>query len=140
MDALTNLHVHDSAVIGKNFEQIANTNFQYDSAATIQLVRKENDVVTYKSNTSSTQFAVFSEVYYDKGWNVYVDGKLTPYAKVNYILRGMPIPAGEHEIVFKFEPASHILGWKLSSISAILIYLLVASTIILEVKKKFKKA
>jgi hypothetical protein len=140
IDALTNLNVHDSAVIGKNFEHIANTNFQYDSAATIQLVRKENDVVTYKSKTSSTQFAVFSEVYYDKGWNVYVDGKLTPYAKVNYILRGMPIPAGEHEIVFKFEPASHILGWKLSGISAILIYLLVASTIILEVKKKFKKA
>ncbi|MEI2707655.1 MAG: YfhO family protein [Chitinophagaceae bacterium] len=70
----------------------------------MNLIKNENDVVTYKSKATSTQFAVFSEIYYDKGWNAYIDGKLTPYAKVNYVLRGMPIPSGEHEIVFKFEP------------------------------------
>ncbi|MBW7952657.1 MAG: YfhO family protein, partial [Chitinophagaceae bacterium] len=91
------------------------------------------------SKAASTQFAVFSEIYYDKGWNVYIDGKLTPYAKVNYVLRGMPIPAGEHEIVFKFEPKSHILGWKLTSISTILIYLLIATTLFFEWKKRSKK-
>ncbi|MCZ2223257.1 MAG: YfhO family protein [Chitinophagales bacterium] len=139
MDALTNLDVKDTAVIGKGFDNIANTNFSYDSTAKIGLEKKENDVVKYKSKSTSTQFAVFSEVYYDKGWNAYIDGKLTPYAKVNYILRGMPIPAGEHEIVFKFEPASHAVGWKMSSVSAILIYLLVASTIFLEFKNRTKK-
>lgn len=139
MNALTALDVKDSAVIGKNFDAIAHTKFTYDSAATISLIKNDNDVVTYKSKAASTQFAVFSEIYYDKGWNAYIDGKLTPYAKVNYVLRGMPIPAGEHEIVFKFEPKSHILGWKLTSISTILIYLLIATTLFFEWKKRSKK-
>lgn len=139
MNALTTLDVKDSAVIGKNFDAIAHTKFTYDSAATISLIKNDNDVVTYKSKAASTQFAVFSEIYYDKGWDAYIDGKLTPYAKINYVLRGMPIPAGEHEIVFKFEPKSHILGWKLTSISTILIYLLIATTLFFEWKKRSKK-
>jgi hypothetical protein len=124
MDALTTLHVKDTAVIGKGFEGIASTAFSFDSTAKIYLVKKENDMVSYKSKASSPQFAVFSEVYYNKGWNAYIDGKLTPHAKVNYVLRGMPIPAGEHEVVFKFEPKSHALGWTLTSISTWLIILL----------------
>jgi hypothetical protein len=136
MDALTTLDVKDTAVIGKAFETIASTAFTFDSTAKITLVKSTNDEVTYKSKTSSTQFAVFSEIYYDKGWNAYVDGKQTPYAKVNYVLRGMPIPSGEHEIVFKFEPKSHALGWTLSSIASFLIAGLVLLTIFFEWKKR----
>jgi uncharacterized membrane protein YfhO len=49
--------------------------------------------LSIKPNLQSEQVAVFSEVYYDKGWDAYVDGKKTPYAKVNYVLRGMMVPA-----------------------------------------------
>lgn len=139
MDALTNLNVKDTAVINKSFEGIVNTKFHFDSSATIELVKNENDIVTYKSKTSSPQFAVFSEIYYNKGWNVYVDEKPMKYAKVNYVLRGMEIPEGEHTIVFKFEPKSHSLGWKLSGIAEILIYLLLALTIFFEWKNRTKK-
>lgn len=78
----------------------------YDSTATIKLVQNRNDEVSYDFNSSSNQFAVFSEVYYPHGWNAYIDGKPSPYCKVNYVLRGMSIPAGKHKIEFRFEPAS----------------------------------
>jgi hypothetical protein len=136
MDALTTLHVKDTAVIGKAFQAIASTAFTFDSTATIELIKNENDVVTYKSKATSTQFAVFSEIYYDKGWNAYIDGKLTPYAKVNYVLRGMPVPSGEHEIVFKFEPKSHATGWTLTSFASILAILLFVIAAFFEWKQR----
>ena len=136
MDALSTLHVKDTAVIGKAFQAIASTAFTFDSTATIELIKNENDVVTYKSKATSTQFAVFSEIYYDKGWNAYIDGKLTPYAKVNYVLRGMPVPSGEHEIVFKFEPKSHATGWTLTSFASILAILLFVIAAFFEWKQR----
>jgi hypothetical protein len=136
MNALTTLAVKDTAVIGKAFQSIASTNFTYDSTATIELIKNANDVVTYKTKATATQFAVFSEIYYDKGWNAYIDGKLTPYAKVNYVLRGMPIPAGEHEVVFKFEPKSHALGWTLTSIASIIAILLFGVALFFEWKNR----
>ena len=129
MDALTTLHVQDTAVMGKGFETIAAASFQFDSTANISLVKNDNDVITYKTKAAAPQFAVFSEIYYNKGWNAYIDGKAAPYAKVNYVLRGMPVPSGEHEIIFKFEPASHALGWKLSGIASFLIGLLVLAAL-----------
>lgn len=139
MDALTNLNVKDSAIIGKNFDAIANTAFSFDSSATIELVKNTNDIITYKSNAPKPQFAIFSEVYYSKGWNAYIDGQLTPYAKVNYVLRGMPIPAGQHEIVFKFEPKSHALGWTLTNIASLIALVLIAIAAFFEWKKRKAK-
>jgi hypothetical protein len=136
MNALNTLAVKDTAVIGKAFQSIASTNFTFDSTATIELIKNANDIVTYKTKASATQFAVFSEIYYDKGWNAYIDGKLTPYAKVNYVLRGMPIPAGEHEVVFKFEPKSHALGWTLTSIASIIAILLFGVALFFEWKNR----
>ncbi len=99
-------------------------------------MKNENDVVTYSAKTSSEQLAVFSEIYYDKGWNAYVDGKLTPYAKVNYVLRAMMVPAGEHTIVFKFEPKSHAISWTITNISSIIMLLMLAAAIYLTYKNK----
>ena len=91
-------------------------------------------IVNYKSATE--QIAVFSEVYYNKGWSVYVDGKKSEYAKVNYVLRGMMIPAGEHNIEFRFEPESHTLGWTITAITSWLMLLLLAIAIFFEIKRK----
>ncbi len=136
MAALDNLDTKDSAVANKTFSNVLKSSFTPDPAATIQLVKNENDVVTYTSKAPSDQLAVFSEVYYDKGWNAYIDGKQTPYAKVNYVLRGMMVPAGEHTIVFKFEPKSWALGWTITNVCSIIMLLLLAAAIYFEVKKK----
>ncbi|TDH28847.1 hypothetical protein EXU57_01895 [Segetibacter sp. 3557_3] len=136
ISALDNLDTRDSAVINKTFADRIKTVFTPDTSATITLVKNENDIVTYKSKSATEQPAVFSEIYYDKGWNVYVDDKKVDYAKVNYVLRGMMVPAGEHTIVFKFEPRSHAIGWTLTTIASILMLLLLLAAIYFDVKQR----
>jgi len=96
----------------------------FDSTATILVTNYDNDAISYKTNAASPQFAVFSEVYYDKGWNAYIDGKPAPYTRVNYVLRGMPVPAGSHVIDFKFEPKSVSTARMVTMASSVLVYLL----------------
>lgn len=136
MAALDSLNTRDSAVANKSFSNVLKGSFTVDPAATIRLVKNENDVVTYASKSSSEQPAVFSEVYYDKGWHAYIDGKQTPIAKVNYVLRALMVPAGEHTIVFKFEPASHAIGWTITGICSAIMILMLAAAIFFEVRNK----
>jgi uncharacterized membrane protein YfhO len=65
--------------------------------------------------------AVFSEIYYPKGWNAYVDGRITPHFRSDYVLRAMVLPAGTHKIQFKFEPTVYSIGEKISLISSIIL-------------------
>jgi uncharacterized membrane protein YfhO len=119
----------DTVIVDNSFKTIAGNNPAYDSTATITLNSYNNDEIKYSSNSNTPQFAVFSEIYYPAGWNVYLDGKKSDYAKVNYVLRGMPVPAGKHEIVFKFEPASFYTGLKLIYLGNILFYLALAAAL-----------
>jgi hypothetical protein len=98
-----------------------------DASASIRLAKYDNDTVLYVTNAATPQFAVFSEIYYPAGWNAYLDGKKTDYYKVDYLLRGMPVPAGQHTITFRFEPASYITGYKVALWSGILLYLALAA-------------
>jgi len=136
MDALNDLNTHDSAVANRSFSNILKANITPDSTATIQLVKNENDVVTYRSEANSEQLAVFSEVYYDKGWNAYIDGKQVPYAKVNYVLRALMVPAGEHAVVFRFEPKSYAMGWTTTTICSVIMILLLLAAIFFSIRKK----
>lgn len=103
--ALDSLNTKTNAVVDKSkIDSKIQFNIQKDSTATIQLTKYDVITLTYQSKTQKDQFAVFSEIYYKNGWNAYVDGKLTPHFRVNYVLRGMIVPAGEHTIEFKFEP------------------------------------
>ena len=97
----------------------------YDSTSKIQQTFYKANHISYESNTTSIQFAVFSEIFYDKGWNAYIDGKLTSHVRANYVLRGLEIPSGKHKIDFKFEPSTYLIGEKVSlASSGILILLL----------------
>ncbi|MCC6286982.1 MAG: YfhO family protein [Chitinophagaceae bacterium] len=124
--ALDKFGPKDTVIVDNSLKTITGNDPVYDSAATIKLESYDNDEIKYRSNSSSPQFAVFSEVYYPAGWNAYLDGKKVEYAKVNYVLRGMPVPAGKHEIIFKFEPASYSTGQKLIYFGNILFYLALA--------------
>ena len=116
--ALRSSNLKDTVVVDKIFKTNAITS---DSTASVKLLRFDNDLIEYESNTSSPQFAVFSEVYYPKGWNAYLDGKRTAYCKANYILRGLPLPPGKHIVKFIFEPASVKKGRMIMFIASILI-------------------
>ena len=136
MKVLDNLDTRDSAVIDERFKAIAGNQPVYDSTAKIVLKENLNDQITYESKASSNQFAVFSEIYYPHGWEAFIDGKKVDYCRVNYILRGMPVPAGAHTIEFRFEPRSVILGDKITMWFNILIYLMLIAGIVLEIRKK----
>lgn len=92
-------------------------NFQKDSLATIKLIDYKLNHLTYESKSVTDQFAVFSEIYYEDGWNAYINGELTPHVRVNYVLRGLPVPAGDNLIEFKFEPEVIKIGSTISLVS-----------------------
>ncbi len=124
MAALDSTNVRDTAIVENIFKDRIPFMPVKDSSASIHLIENLNDKISYGFKSKTNQFAVFSEVYYDKGWNAFIDGKSAPYCKVNYILRGMAVPAGDHTIEFRFEPQSYIMGNKLSIWASIITYLL----------------
>lgn len=110
--------------------------FNLDSLTTIRLVDYQPNYLKYESNNSGNGFAVFSENYYGHGWNAYIDNKLSPHIRVNYILRGMQIPAGSHIIEFKFEPQVIKSGSTIAMASSILLVFLLIGGLFFEFKKK----
>jgi Bacterial membrane protein YfhO len=104
-----------------------------NKGSSITLTKYDNDTIEYNAMAVGNQFAVFSEIYYPAGWNAYLDGKKTDYYKVNYLLRGMPVPAGNHKISFIFEPASYKKSYQLALWSGILLYIFLIGGILLTV-------
>ncbi|MFY0631501.1 MAG: YfhO family protein [Flavobacteriaceae bacterium] len=118
MRALDSLQTKTQAIYNvAKLKGVADFNFSPDSTATIKLTKYSLNELTYESNAANKQFAVFSEIYYGDGWNAYIDEELKPHFRVNYVLRGMPIPKGEHTIEFKFEPKAIASGSIISLLS-----------------------
>jgi len=76
----------------------------WDTTGTIKVVEYKPNYIKYKSDNKKDGLAVFSEIYYKNGWNAYIDGELTTHFPVDYVLRAMEVPGGQHTIEFKFEP------------------------------------
>jgi len=139
MKALDKLDTKNEAVFNDSNRDINPTdmglNSKFDSRGTLQLVDYKPNYLKYSSVNLGIGFAVFSEMYYKNGWNAYVDGKLTKHFPVNYILRGMKIPAGKHKIEFKFEPQVVKTGSLIALISSVGIVFLVLGVLYFERKK-----
>ena len=105
-------------------------------AGTIELANYSPDHLTYKSGSTVNSIAVFSEVYYDKGWKMYIDGTERPYFRADYLLRAAVIPAGNHKIEFIFHPASYYTGEKISLAGSILLVLALGGAAYAGFKKK----
>ncbi len=95
----------------------------------IQLTSYTPVKLTYTANASGEQLAVFSEIWYgpDKGWEATIDGQPAELFRVNYLLRGLRVPAGQHEIVMTFTPSSYSTGKLLSLLSSLILILGVAA-------------
>lgn len=136
MKALDSTNLKDTVVIEKLYASTVNALPQHDSTATIKLKENLNDKITYEFKGMYPQYAVFSEIYYNKGWDAFIDGKKTNYAKVNYVLRGMNLPPGTHEIEFKFEPSSFNTGRSITIFSNILVMILIILAFLYYLKRK----
>lgn len=136
MKALNSFTARDEAIIQEQFKPSIPFPPVPDSTATIRMEKNENDIVIYQFQSLSNQFAVFSEVYYDRGWKAFIDGKETPIVKTNYVLRGLAVPAGKHTIEFRFEPRSYIMGHRITAICQILLLLFFAVGVFMEYRKR----
>ena len=141
LTALSKFNPAKTAIVDKRFEnEIKDFKTEADSGATIKLTKYEPEKLFYSSNSTKQRLAVFSEIYYDKGWNAFIDGKPAPHIRVNYILRAMMVPAGKHEIEFRFEPQSYFLGEKISLASSAITIVLLLLVLFGEWKKMNKTA
>ena len=128
-----------TAVMRTTFKNdMGNYTFGKDSSAYVKLDKYGLDDISFKSSNSKDGLAVFSDMYYAKGWKALVDGKETPIMKVDYVMRAIKIPAGSHSIEFHFHPDSFYNGQKVAFISSILLILLGLGALAQVVIKKDK--
>lgn len=139
---LKNIDTKTTAVVDNRFANlVTNTKPQPDSTAQIKLDVYKPNYLKYSTKTSTNQVAVFSEIYYNKGWQVTIDGLKADHFRANYVLRAMNIPQGEHTIEFTFAPKAYNVGNTISIISSILLLLLLAGAFLkpLIIKNNEKK-
>jgi hypothetical protein len=139
MKALDKLNSKKVAVINVNeFSDIKNKAFAKDSSATITLDSYKPNNLKYTSNNTKEGLAVFSEMYYEKGWKALIDGKETPIMRADYALRAIVVPAGKHTIEFKFEPQVVKTGSAITLVSGIGMLFLLVGGLYFEKKNGFK--
>lgn len=136
MKALDSFSASTSAVVDESYRALVKQMPDYDSSASIQLTQPGHDTLTYTFSSNRPQFAVFSEVFYNRGWKAYVDGKEQEIIRANYALRGLALEAGKHEIQFRFEPDSFLSGYAITRYSQWVLVALLGLSIFFTVRKK----
>lgn len=135
MKALSNFNPKDTAILDEADKKNLVANAVKDSSAYIKLLYNDNDLIEYESSSKNTEFAVFSEIYYDAGWVATIDGKETLIVRTNYVLRGLQVPAGNHRIQFEFKPASFYNSNRAAIGASAFIWLMLIGAIVLTLRK-----
>jgi hypothetical protein len=130
--AIFNIHLY-----GDKFKN-ARLKRNLDTSGTIKIDIYKPNYIKYTSRNNNEGLAVFSEIYYENGWNAYIDGVKTEHFPVDYVLRALIVPGGEHTIEFKFEPQVIKTGSTITLISAAGMVLLLLGGIYYERKNRLK--
>jgi|TARA_B110000116_G_scaffold239041_1_gene226231 hypothetical protein len=137
IDLLGDFNATNEVVIDSRYKDYFTKEIEINSS-TINLINYKPNHLTYKANVNNEHaFAVFSEIYYEgsgNDWQAYIDDNPVEHIRVNYLLRGMNIPNGEHIIEFKFSPPSYFVGEKISLVFSILVILLFFGALAVEFK------
>lgn len=140
MAALRGFEPATTAIMNKEFSpMVKGWQMGHDSTSTIKLVEYKPDYLKYQVDAKKAEFAVFSEIYYPKYWNVTIDGQKAENYRVNYILRAMIVPQGKHVVEFKFVPEAWFTARKVSMWGSILVALLILLYIGYYVKTNYFK-
>lgn len=132
IETLGNINTKQEAVINANRFNLSKEEF---SKGEIELISYAPNELIYTSNNNSNGLAVFSEIYYPKGWKAYIDDKETDILQVNYVLRGLEIPTGNHEIKFEFKPDAYFIGNKVMMGSSIIIFIVLIGGLAYQIRK-----
>ncbi len=137
MVAISSFDPKNEAIIDQQYKKLIDTKAHtLDPAATIKLVSYSPDHLVYETGSQSEQTAVFSEIYYDKGWKMLIDGEEKPYFRADYVLRAAQIPVGNHKVEFVFHPASYYTGEGISLAGSILLVLILGGALYMESRKQ----
>ena len=137
--ALANTDLLKTAIVNKEFEsQVGNCSSDADGQIT--LTEYQPNKLTYHFNSTSDQLVVFSEIWSDTGWKLFVDGEEKPLIRSNYLLRSAFIPSGDHQIVMEYAPKVWKVGNAIQLASSSILILGLIGAIIFSFKKKKEKA
>lgn len=124
MQAISSFDPLKEAFIHEEFRsQMDESRLRQVSNASIELTSYRPDHLVYEYSAPNDALAVFSEIWYDKGWKAYVDGRELPILRANYVLRALQLPGGNHQVEFKFEPRSYYIGERIALIASIILVL-----------------
>jgi hypothetical protein len=141
MAAISSFSPKDEAIVDQRYKNLFDQkSFGGDPNATIKMVKYNPDHLVYQTGSTVPQIAVFSEIYYDKGWKMLIDGKEASYFRADYVLRAAQIPIGNHKVEFIFHPASYYTGEKISLAGSVLLVLSLAGAVYVETRKKKPEA
>ncbi len=126
LESLNNFDPEKTLIVDKRFSKYISYFVKDDnSSIELDLDSYQPNHLTYNLNgIKDNHLAVFSEIYYKKGWNAYIDDVIVPHFRSNYILRALLVPKGTQKIEFKFEPNSYLIGEILAYSSSILLLVL----------------
>jgi len=137
MHAISAFAPKDVAIVDQKYKSLIDEKtIGFDPNSSIKLTHYSPDDMVYQSGSTTASIAVFSEIYYDKGWKMYVDGREQPYFRSDYILRAAQLPVGNHKIEFIFHPTSYYTGEKISLAGSILLILALGGVAYTGIRKK----
>lgn len=127
MSALDSLDTKRKAVADKAFASVLGQASPKTPGDTIFETKYAPNRINYRVHSAKGGVAVFSEIYFPWGWTATIDGSETPIGRVDYVLRAIRVPAGDHNIQFEFDPKSIRVTENVSIASIIIIYILCAA-------------
>ncbi len=113
-------------VLEKSLPIEISRNYNSSDLIKIEKIKNSSSHISYNFESLSEQLIVFSEIYYPSGWQVYLNGEKTNYFDINYLLRGMVVPKGNHLIEFIFSPKIVNTGINIRIITIIITFSIIA--------------
>ena len=139
-DALNTIDLTHEAVLDKSFELfVPEYQPSVPADASVVLNKYTPKELDYSYSTSRPGTIVFSEIYYPYGWKATIDGEPVDHYRVNYMLRALNVPAGQHNIHFIFDPDSVRKGDTIAMICIIIMYLACAVIIGLGIYRRVRR-
>ena len=124
MALLSTTDLHSTAVVDKSFKERIKADALNSNTKSIKMESYSANRLKYSYESETDALAVFSEIYYPKGWVATVNGEEMDIIRVNYLLRGIVLPAGKNSVEFEFHPSSYFIGNIVSIVSSIILILL----------------
>ena len=134
--AIENTDVKTTAIVNDEFRNVVGDFNPSSVSGTIKLDSYKPNELIYGFNSSKDELVVFSEIWTSKGWTLWIDGKESPLIRADYILRAAVIPAGNHEIMMRYEPKIWKVGNTIQLISSLILILGLIGAIVMTMKSE----